>query len=110
MMFYSHEVYVFGHGLKTAIKLQGSTPHDQLLIGTSDSFLGLLLFAIGSLLFMVGFVQDREFQRFFAKGFVFLLTMFTIGFGSFSIDDYTLTNVTVVFEYFPMVSILSCID
>ena len=110
MMFYSHEVYVFGHGLKTAIKLQGSTPHDQLLIGTSDSFLGLLLFAIGSLLFMVGFVQDREFQSFFAKGCVFLLTMFTTGFGSFSIDDDTLTNVTVVFEYFPVVSILSCID
>ncbi|KAM3696800.1 hypothetical protein ACB098_06G066900 [Castanea mollissima] len=72
MMFYSHEVYVFGHGLETAIKLQGSTPHDQLLIGTSDSFSGLLLFAIGSLLFMVGFVQDREFQSFFAKGCVLL--------------------------------------
>ena len=110
MMFYSHEVYVFGHGLKTAIKLQGSTPHDQLLIGTSDSFLGLLLFAIGSLFFMVGFVQDREFQSFFAKGCVLLLTVFASGFGSFSIDDDTLTNVTVVFEYFPVVSILSCID
>ncbi|KAK7857677.1 hypothetical protein CFP56_016514 [Quercus suber] len=72
MMFYSHEVYVFGHGLETAIKLQGSTPHDQLLIGTSDSFSGLLLFAIGSLLFMMGFVQDREFQSFFARGCVFL--------------------------------------
>ncbi|KAL0001227.1 hypothetical protein SO802_015008 [Lithocarpus litseifolius] len=72
MMFYSNEVYVFGHGLETASKLQGSTPHDQLLIGTSDSFSGLLLFAIGSLLFMVGFVQDREFQSFFAKGCVFL--------------------------------------
>ena len=41
---------------------------------------------------------------------MFLLTMFTSGFGSFSIADDTLTNVTVVFEYFPMVSILSCID
>ena len=59
---------------------------------------------------MVGFVQDREFQRFFPKGFVFLLTMFTIGFGSFSIDDDTLTNVMVAFEYFTVISILCCID
>ena len=34
----------------------------------------------------------------------------TNGFGSFSIDDDTLTNVTIVFEYFLVVSVLSCID
>ncbi|KAI6690375.1 hypothetical protein NL676_027203 [Syzygium grande] len=60
MMFYSAEI--------SAIKSQGSTPHDQLLIRTSDSFSGLLLVAIGSLLLMVAFVKDREFQSFFAKG------------------------------------------
>ena len=38
------------------------------------------------------------------------LPFYTSGFGSFSIDDNTLANVTVVFEYFPVVSILSCID
>ncbi|XP_022142937.1 uncharacterized protein LOC111012927 [Momordica charantia] len=72
MMFYSHEVFVFGHGSETAIKLQGSSPHDQLLIQTSDSFSGLLLFTVGFLLFMVAFVKDREFQTFFAKGCVLL--------------------------------------
>ncbi|XP_022923014.1 uncharacterized protein LOC111430823 isoform X2 [Cucurbita moschata] len=72
MMFYSHEVYVFGHGPETAIKLQGSSSHDQLLIRTSDSFSGLLLFTVGFLLFMVAFVKDREFQSFFAKGCVLL--------------------------------------
>ncbi|PQM34148.1 uncharacterized protein Pyn_12847 [Prunus yedoensis var. nudiflora] len=68
MMFYMTEVYTFGHGIETAKKLLGSTPHDQLLIRTSDSFSGLLLFAIGFLLLMVSFVKDREFQSFFAKG------------------------------------------
>ncbi|KAL4626819.1 uncharacterized protein LOC142636153 [Castanea sativa] len=68
MMFYMKEIYTIGHGLDTATKLLGSTPHDQLLIRTSDSFSGLLLFAIGFLLFMVSFVKDREFQAFFAKG------------------------------------------
>lgn len=72
MMFYSHEVCAFSHGTATAIKLVGSTPHDQLLIQTSDSFSGLLLFAIGFLLFMVAFVNDRDFQSFFAKGCVLL--------------------------------------
>lgn len=72
MMFYTNEVTVFGHGPEVANKLRGSTPHDQLLIQTSDSFSGLLLFAIGFLLFMVAFVQDREFQSFFAKGCVLL--------------------------------------
>ncbi|KAL8131486.1 hypothetical protein AgCh_007430 [Apium graveolens] len=50
----------------------GSTPHDQLLIQTSDSFSGLLLFAIGFLLMMVAFVKDKEFQGFFARGCVML--------------------------------------
>ncbi|KAL2524502.1 hypothetical protein Adt_09556 [Abeliophyllum distichum] len=50
----------------------GSTPHDQLLIQISDSFAGLLLVVIGSLLFMVAFVKDREFQGIFAKGCIFL--------------------------------------
>jgi hypothetical protein len=61
-MFYLNEIAVFGHGPETARKIQGSTPHDQLLIQTSDSFAGLLLFAIGFLLFMVAFVKDRDFQ------------------------------------------------
>ncbi|PPR94388.1 hypothetical protein GOBAR_AA26278 [Gossypium barbadense] len=65
MMFYMKEMYTFTHGIET---LLGSTPHDQLLIRTSDSFAGLLLFAVGFLLFMVSFVKDREFQSFFAKG------------------------------------------
>ncbi|CAA3018155.1 uncharacterized protein LOC111377639 [Olea europaea var. sylvestris] len=72
MMFYSNEVFVFSHGKEHASKLMGSTPHDQLLIRTSDSFSGLLLFAIGFLLFMVAFVKDREFHSFFAKGCVLL--------------------------------------
>lgn len=59
MMFYSNEASVFGHGPDVASKLQGSTPHDQLLIRTSDSFSDLLLFSNGMLLFMVAFVKDR---------------------------------------------------
>ncbi|KAL8099755.1 hypothetical protein AgCh_032125 [Apium graveolens] len=47
------------HGRETANKLMG---HDQLLVQTSDSFSGLLLFEIGFLLFMVAFVKDRNFQ------------------------------------------------
>ncbi|XP_019432307.1 PREDICTED: uncharacterized protein LOC109339344 [Lupinus angustifolius] len=72
MMFYMKEVYTFGHGVETATNLLGSTPHDQLLIKTSDSFSGLLLLAIGFLLFMVSFVKDRDFQPFFAKGCMLL--------------------------------------
>uniref|UniRef100_A0A2P2K918 Uncharacterized protein MANES_15G086900 n=1 Tax=Rhizophora mucronata TaxID=61149 RepID=A0A2P2K918_RHIMU len=72
MMFYTNEVSKFGHGNEVATKLKGSTPHDQLLIQTSDSFSGLLLFAIGFLLFMVSFVKEREFQSFFARGCVLL--------------------------------------
>ncbi|XP_038711908.1 uncharacterized protein LOC120006096 isoform X2 [Tripterygium wilfordii] len=68
MMFQMKEIYTFTHGIETATKLLGSTTHDQLLIRTSDSFSGLLLFAIGFLIFMVSFVKDREFQSFFAKG------------------------------------------
>ncbi|CAN6691076.1 unnamed protein product [Malus baccata var. baccata] len=60
------------HGHETASKLQGSTPHDRLLIRTADSFSGFLLFAIGFLLFMVAFVKDHKFQSFFAKGCVLL--------------------------------------
>ncbi|KAI8016850.1 hypothetical protein LOK49_LG04G00266 [Camellia lanceoleosa] len=55
-----------------ASKLVGSTPHDELLIRTLNSFSGLLLFAIGFLLFMVACVKDKEFQIFFAKGCVLL--------------------------------------
>ncbi|MFQ6667285.1 hypothetical protein Gotur_033361 [Gossypium turneri] len=72
MVFYTKEVSVFGHGHEIASKLQGSTPHDQLLIQTSQSFSGLLLFTIGLVLFMVAFVEDRDFQSFFAKGCVLL--------------------------------------
>ncbi|XP_057954588.1 uncharacterized protein LOC131148716 [Malania oleifera] len=72
VMLYLNEISVFGHGMETAKKLQGSTPHDQLLIQTSNSFAGLLLFVIGFLLSMVAFVKDRDFQSFFAKGCVFM--------------------------------------
>lgn len=72
MMFYSSEISAFGHGREAAWKLQGSTPHDQLLIRTSESFSGLLLFVIGFLLFMVAFIKDSAFQNFFAKGCILL--------------------------------------
>lgn len=72
MMLYTTEFSVFSHGNEIATKLGGSTPHDQLLILISDSFSGLLLFAIGFLLRMVAFVKEREFHSFFAKGCVFL--------------------------------------
>ncbi|KAH1118852.1 hypothetical protein AAZX31_17G165300 [Glycine max] len=67
MIFYSKEISVLGHRSETASKLQGTTPYDQLLIDTSDSFSGLLLFTIGFLLLMVAFVKDIDFQmwRFF---------------------------------------------
>ncbi|KAL5820726.1 hypothetical protein ACOSQ3_022608 [Xanthoceras sorbifolium] len=54
-----------------------------MLIQTSDSFSGLLLFAVGFLLFMVAFVKDREFQSFFAKGCVLLhvsMAVWRVGF------------------------------
>ncbi|KAG6421343.1 hypothetical protein SASPL_117894 [Salvia splendens] len=72
MMFYRDEVFVFSHGKDHASKILGSTPHDQLLIRTSDSFSGLLLFAVGMLLFMVAFVKEKEFHGFFARGCVVL--------------------------------------
>ncbi|XP_059659087.1 uncharacterized protein LOC132305463 [Cornus florida] len=72
MMFYMKDIYTFTHGNEAATKILGSAPHDQLLIRTSDSFSGLLLFTIGFLLFMVAFVKDRDFQSFFAKGCVAL--------------------------------------
>lgn len=72
IMFYLNEISVFGHGIETAKKILGSTPHDQLLIQISDSFAGLLLFVIGFLLFMVAFVKDREFHSFFAKGLIII--------------------------------------
>ncbi|KAF3334280.1 hypothetical protein FCM35_KLT20884 [Carex littledalei] len=78
MMFYLNEMAEFGLGQETARKLLGSTPHDQLLIQTSDSFAGLLLFAIGLLLFMVSFVKDRDFQSFFAKGCILLHAMMAL--------------------------------
>ncbi|OWM91230.1 hypothetical protein CDL15_Pgr000174 [Punica granatum] len=68
MMFHANGIYSLSHGIDTAAKLVGSTPRDQLLIQTSDSFAGLLLLAIGLLLLMVSGIQDREFQAFFAKG------------------------------------------
>ncbi|CAN0915068.1 hypothetical protein LINGRAHAP2_LOCUS28917 [Linum grandiflorum] len=72
-MFCLEEISSLGHGTETAEKLLlGSTPHDRLLIQTSYSFAGLLLCMVGSLVFMVGFVKDREFQSFFAKGCLLL--------------------------------------
>lgn len=78
MMFFWREVSIFGHGKETASKLLGSTPHDQLLIQTSDSLAGMLLFSVGVMLFMVSFVRDREFQSFFAKGCIVLHTLMAL--------------------------------
>ncbi|CAM8903719.1 unnamed protein product [Rhodiola kirilowii] len=78
MMFYTQEISAFTHGRVTASRLIGSTPHDQLLIQISDSFSGLLLFAIGLLLLMAAFVKDREFHGFFAKGCVALHVMMAV--------------------------------
>lgn len=81
MMFFSPEVS----------KLQGSTPHDQLLIQTSKSFSGLLLFAIGFMLLMVAFVKDREFQSFFAKGGVLVhvsMAIWRFGFLRNNVEDF----------------------
>ncbi|XP_071721918.1 uncharacterized protein [Rutidosis leptorrhynchoides] len=72
MMFYTKEISIFVHGIETGTKLQGSTAHDQLLIKTSDSFSGLLLFCIGFLLLMVAFVKNKDFQSLFAKGCMIL--------------------------------------
>ncbi|XP_010479836.1 PREDICTED: uncharacterized protein LOC104758640 [Camelina sativa] len=75
MMFYTDKASIFGPGSEIASKLKGSTPHDELLIQISQSFSGLLLFAIGLVLFMVSFVKDREFHSFFARGSVVLYVL-----------------------------------
>ncbi|KAH7439409.1 hypothetical protein KP509_04G059400 [Ceratopteris richardii] len=67
-MFYFSDIAVFSVGRETASKLLGSTPHDQLLIKTSEALVGACYVFIGILLFMVAFVKDRDFQSFFAKG------------------------------------------
>ncbi|GMH12095.1 hypothetical protein Nepgr_013936 [Nepenthes gracilis] len=71
-MFCENEISVFIHGIETARKQVGSTWHDQLLIQVSDFFAELLHVAIGSLLLVVAFVNDREFQGFFANGCIVL--------------------------------------
>ncbi|KAL5191527.1 hypothetical protein HKD37_04G010793 [Glycine soja] len=71
MIFYSKEIFVLGHGSETTSKLQGTTPHDLLLIDTSDSFSGLLLFTIGCLLLM----EDPEIAKFRDQGLKFLPEM-----------------------------------
>ncbi|KAI5082265.1 hypothetical protein GOP47_0002008 [Adiantum capillus-veneris] len=48
----------------------GSTPHDQLLIWTSESLVGLCFTISGMMLFMVSFARDAKFHSFFAKGCV----------------------------------------
>ncbi|KAH7439408.1 hypothetical protein KP509_04G059400 [Ceratopteris richardii] len=68
IMFYFSDIAVFSVGRETASKLLGSTPHDQLLIKTSEALVGACYVFIGILLFMVAFVKDRDFQSFFAKG------------------------------------------
>ncbi|XAR59155.1 hypothetical protein NMG60_11014824 [Bertholletia excelsa] len=72
MMFQINKIYELTHGQEAAAKLRGSTPEAQLLIETADAFSGLLLCGIGFLLLMVGFVKEKEFQGFFAKGCVLL--------------------------------------
>ncbi|CAF2154970.1 uncharacterized protein LOC103840829 [Brassica rapa] len=78
MMFYTEKASIFGHGSDIANKLKGSTPHDELLIRISQSFSGLLLFAIGLVLFMVSFVKDTEFHGFFAGGSVILYVLMAL--------------------------------
>ncbi|KAL5857443.1 hypothetical protein ACOSQ3_004901 [Xanthoceras sorbifolium] len=57
MMFQMKKIHMLTQGSEMAAKLVGSNPHDQLLIETFDSFAGLLLFAIGFLLFMLFFMK-----------------------------------------------------
>ncbi|XP_010535102.1 PREDICTED: uncharacterized protein LOC104810474 [Tarenaya hassleriana] len=78
MMFYAEKASIFGHGREIASKLKGSTPHDDLIIQISQSFSGLLLFAIGLVLFLVSFVKDRDFHGFFAKGCVVLYVLMAV--------------------------------
>ncbi|KAH7441825.1 hypothetical protein KP509_03G056300 [Ceratopteris richardii] len=65
--FYFSDIAVFSVGRETASKLLGSTPHDQLLIKTSEALVGACYVFIGILLFMVAFVKDRDFQSFLQK-------------------------------------------
>jgi hypothetical protein len=71
-MFFLSEMATVGVGKETASKLLGSTPHDQLLIKTSEALVGVCYVFIGIMLFMVSFVKDKEFQSFFAKGCVLM--------------------------------------
>ncbi|GMI74828.1 hypothetical protein like AT1G53035 [Hibiscus trionum] len=66
------DINIFAHGVETSRNLSGSTPHDQLLVQTSNSLVGLLLCVVGFMVFMVAFVEDKEFQSFFAKGCILL--------------------------------------
>ena len=73
----------------------------------------VLIFAFGFSVSFKSLAKKTLFFLFFSiKNFMgnTRLPFYTSGFGSFSIDDNTLANVIVVFEYFPVVSILSCID
>lgn len=72
IMFFLSEMATVGLGKETASKLLGSTPHDELLIKTSEALVGICYVIIGILLFMVAFVKDTEFQSFFAKGCVLI--------------------------------------
>ncbi|MCO5559259.1 hypothetical protein L7F22_012854 [Adiantum nelumboides] len=72
IMFFLSDMAAVGLGKETASKLLGSTPHDQLLIKTSEALVGVCYVFIGILLFMVAFVKDRDFQSFFAKGCVLM--------------------------------------
>ena len=72
IMFFLSEMATVGVGKETASKLLGSTPHDQLLIKTSEALVGVCYVFIGIMLFMVAFVKDKEFQSFFAKGCVLM--------------------------------------
>lgn len=72
MMFYPIKIFDICHGKETASKLLGSTPHDHILIRTSESLVGMLLVTISIILFMVSFVKDREFQIFFSKGCILI--------------------------------------
>lgn len=77
-MFYLSEITGIGHSKETAGKLLGSTPHDQLLINISEALVGMLLVAIGVLLFMVSFVKDRDFHTFFAKGCILIHALMVV--------------------------------
>ncbi|XP_074580911.1 uncharacterized protein LOC141837399 [Curcuma longa] len=76
MMFCPNEIDVLGigHGQETVRKLQGSTPHDQLLIRTSDSFADSLFVPSSSpSVFSSSSSPSSQlplFQVFFAKGCV----------------------------------------